>query len=148
MCYNGIFQIFKSLRYPSLHSGECIFLFPFFSFSFYFRPFSLFFFFVLLSSFFPFFLFRFTFVLFPFFFVLLWSSFSFSFYFRPFSLFPFSCLLLTIRMTLMIHVYVLQHCSNLRDMGQPLDFYNTSYAIIYKSILNAYICDELGYILL
>ena len=33
-----------------------------------------------------------------------------------------------------------------------LDIFNTSYAIIYKSILNTYIdvciCDELGYILM
>ena len=121
---------------------------------------------------FLFFLFRFTFL-----FVIL-SSFSFFsffvlriyflFFLFPFSLyfflflFPFllyfsflTCQILFIYSTNDIYdTCVLQRCHNLRDIGQPCGFYNTCYAIIYKSILNAYtayidvcICDELGYIL-
>ena len=87
---------------------------------------------------FSFFSFSFTFLLFPFFLFRLLSSF---FLFRLLSsFFPFFLFrLLTTRMAFIIHVCVLQCCRNLKDMDRPLDFYYTCYAIIYKSILNAYI---------
>ena len=94
------------------------------------------------DTFFPFFLFRF--IYFIFLFRLL--SFLFSFFF--FVLFSYYAYTNDIYDTCLCPATL----RNLRDMDRTSDFYNTCYAIIYKSILNAYIdvciCDELGYILM
>ena len=73
-----------------------------------------------------------------FFFVSLSMKFFLFFFFVYFRFWPF-------------FLFYLNIAAIFRDMhgrGWPSYFYNTCYAIIYKSILNAYICDKLGYALM